>query len=263
MPARRPWRVTVSARLIVSLSGIAPGTMHRCAEFAEELGERGIALSLLIAPRMALTHSSVTRWILRRQFGGDALVLHGYDHNAEQRWHRHWHGAEFAVLPAHEAGLRLRAAVALLDRAGLATTCFVPPRWVGSAGTLTALRRYGFTTTADVAGVRDLRTGVLRPGRVHGFGRSEATDPWWCWAFVLGAGRAARRGGLIRLAVDAQDLTRPGPTQAIRDAVDLALHHGAVPATYAGLFPASRSVASPAVRTRMSVPSGPSRSNQA
>ena len=50
---------------------------------------------------------------------------------------------------------------------------------------------------------------------------------------VLGAARAARRGALVRLAVDATDLSRFGRRSALLDAVDIALHHGAQPGTYA------------------------------
>jgi predicted deacetylase len=84
--------------------------------------------------------------------------------------------------------------------------------------------------------VHDLRAGVAHRGRVLGFGGmpTQHAEPWWCRAMVLGAARAARRGGLVRLAVDATDLTRPGRRAALLDAVDIALHHGALPGTYAG-----------------------------
>jgi hypothetical protein len=55
---------------------------------------------------------------------------------------------------------------------------------------------------------------------------------------VLGAARTARRGGLVRIAVDAADLARSGPRQAVLDAVDIALHHGAVAVTYPDLLKA-------------------------
>ena len=69
-----------------------------------------------------------------------------------------------------------------------------------------------------------------------GFGHGERTEPWWCYALVLGAGRQARRGGLIRIAADSADLTRTGPWQALLDAVDIALHHGAESTTYPDLL---------------------------
>jgi hypothetical protein len=51
----------------------------------------------------------------------------------------------------------------------------------------------------------------------------------------MGAARAARKGQLVRLAVDTADLARSGPRQALLDAVDIALHHGATAVTYPGL----------------------------
>ncbi|EWM15107.1 hypothetical protein KUTG_05411 [Kutzneria sp. 744] len=117
----------------------------------------------------------------------------------------------------------------------LRTDYFAPPRWLASNGTLIALRRHGFRLCADVTAVRDLHNGVVIPGRVHGLARTERGEQWLCWALVLGVARAARRGGLVRIAVDAGDLVRPGPRQAVLDAIDIALHHGAEPMTYAGL----------------------------
>ncbi len=122
-----------------------------------------------------------------------------------------------------------------MDRLGLATTGFAPPRWLASPGTLIALRRKGFKLCADLVGVRDLRIGRTVRARVQGFGFGDRTEPWWCFALVMGAARTARRGGLVRLAVDTADLTRSGPRKALLDAVDIALHHGARPITYPGL----------------------------
>nr|MDQ3989929.1 DUF2334 domain-containing protein [Actinomycetota bacterium] len=100
---------------------------------------------------------------------------------------------------------------------------------------LRALRRSGFAVCADAMAVHDLRAGGARRGRVFGFGTmaTRHVEPWWCRAMVLGAARTARRGGLVRLAVDATDLTRSGRRSALLDAVDIALHHGARPGTYA------------------------------
>ncbi|MBM4723083.1 hypothetical protein GS439_10690 [Rhodococcus hoagii] len=69
---------------------------------------------------------------------------------------------------------------------------------------------------------------------VIGVGDGFRAEPWRCRAMVLGASRGARRGRLVRLAVSAKQLGRPGPRQAVLDAVDLALHHGATPASTGG-----------------------------
>lgn len=232
-----PWpNGGMAARLVVSLSGIGTRTLDRCAELSAQLSKRGVPLSLLFAPRV----SGSADWVRERQAAGDALLLHGFDHAAEPRGRSVVLGrrAEFAALPAHEAGLRLAAALLELGRTGLVTDCFAPPRWLVSHGTLNALRRKGFALCADLGAVRDLRLGTVHRGRVQGFGHGELAEPWWCYVFVLGAARTARRGGLVRLAVDASDLARSGPRQAVLDAVDIALHHGAVAVTYPDLLKA-------------------------
>ncbi|HEU0128312.1 MAG TPA: DUF2334 domain-containing protein, partial [Pseudonocardiaceae bacterium] len=73
--------------------------------------------------------------------------MHGYDHTVDPlgAWGtntvaRLGRRAEFADLPAHEAGLRLHAANMLLERLELRTDAFAPPRWLASPGTVQALR---------------------------------------------------------------------------------------------------------------------------
>jgi len=80
--------------------------------------------------------------------------------------------------------------------------------------------------------VRDLRSGTTVSSRVLRIGGGTKTEPWRCRALVLGAARTARRGGLVRVHINAKDLTRSGPLQAVLDALDLAAHHGAVPTRY-------------------------------
>ncbi len=229
----------MTARLIVSLSGIRSSTLDAAVSLSAELDARHVPLSLLVVPRTP----GPVEWLHHRRRAGDALLLHGYDHTADPigPWGsrtvaRIGRRAEFAALPAHEAGLRLLAGATLLERLGLATDAFAPPRWLASPGTLRALTIRRFAVCADATAVRDLRSGAVHWGRVMGFGNlGEQTEPWWCRALVLGAARTARRGGLVRLAVDAADLARPGRRTALLDTVDLALHHGAQPRTYASM----------------------------
>ena len=68
--------------------------------------------------------------------------------------------------------------------------------------------------------------------RVLGIGEGFLAEPWWCRTLVLSAERMARRGGIVRVAVAARQLRKPGPRQAMLDAVDLALMHGCTPAVY-------------------------------
>jgi predicted deacetylase len=240
---------SMDARLLVSLSGIGPGTLRDCADLASELDRRKVPLSVLFAPS---GEHAVLDWVRERTRRGDSLLLHGYDHRVTPG-HRINLGrrAEFAALPAHEARLRLIAATAALDHAGLTAEGFAPPRWLGSRGTQQALRELGFRLCADLTAVHDLSTTTVFRARVQEFvtgGRR--TETVRCFALVLAAARAARRGGLVRLGMTATDLVKPGPRQAFLDAIDVAVENGAVAATYAGL------VASPRGATSTSVPSG-------
>ncbi|MEV4311760.1 DUF2334 domain-containing protein [Actinocrispum sp. NPDC049592] len=219
----------MSARLVVSLSGIGIRTLHRCVELAGELDLRGVSLSLLFTPRVAGSeqHPVVVDWVRQRRARGDALLLHGFDHTARRK-------AEFGTLPAHEAGLRLTAANRWLERMGFeGVDGFAHP--TASPGTLTALRDKGFVLCAESTRVHDLRNGLVHKGRSHGLSHGERVETWSCFALVLSVARAARRGGLVRLSVDAADLSRPGPRRAILDAIDIATHHGAEPITYRGV----------------------------
>ncbi|MEO9221540.1 MAG: DUF2334 domain-containing protein [Mycobacteriaceae bacterium] len=224
------------ATVIVSLSGIRTENLDAAGEFATELDRRGVPLSLLVAPRMRngrwLANDAATlQWLRLRSAGGDAIVLHGYDQSPDQLLGRH-RRAEFATLAEHEATLRLTAADRVLESVDLRTRLFAPPRWLASSGAVAALSRTGFQVCAELGGVRDLATGAVQPGRVLGVGAGRKAEPWWCRAVVLGAGRSARRGGLVRLSIAAKQLRNAGPHQAMLDALDLALHHGAVPQCY-------------------------------
>jgi hypothetical protein len=230
----------VSAQLIVSLAGIRATTLDDCAALTADLDARRVPLSLLVVPRNPGGGAAVY-WLRARRDQGDAVLAHGYDHTADPlgSWGpytltRVGRRAEFAALPAHEAGLRLHAAHILLDRMGLGTDAFAPPRWLASPGTLQALRTCGYRMCADATAVRELVANQVHRGRVLGFGGLGVAhgERAWCRAVVLGAARTARRGGLVRIAVDSADLARSGRRSALLDAVDIALHHHAHPSTY-------------------------------
>lgn len=241
----------MAARLLVSLSGISPRTLHRCADLAAELDRRGVPLSLLFTPRIDGA-PAVTEWVRSRTRLGDDLLLHGHDHRVPPSHRAVSFGrkAEFATLPAHEAGLRLVAALAALDAAGLAASGFAPPRWLASQGTLAALHGQGFRLCAELSAVRDLRKGEVHRARVREFSGHAHGETVRCFALVLAAERTAKRGGLVRLGVGAADLARPGLRRALLDAVDAALGNQAFGVTYQSL------TASPRGATRTSVPSG-------
>lgn len=222
----------MTGQLIVSVSGISERTLADVDAFCEQLDGRGVPVSLLAAPRLRGGYRldediRTVEWLAGRRAGGDAVVLHGYDEAATKK-----RRGEFATLPAHEANLRLMAADRVLEHLGLRTRLFVAPGWSVSPGTVTALPRNGFRLLAGLSGITDLvRQSTVR-ARVLGIGEGFLTEPWWCRTLVLSADRTARRGGIVRVAVAARQLRKPGPRQAMLDAVDLALMHGCTPTVY-------------------------------
>ncbi len=207
----------VATRLLVSLSGVDRGSIEHCASVADELDRLRVPLSLLVNP---LPEPSTVDWISFRRSTGDALVLNGFGRGPvfvpQQRRAR-----RKPSLPAHEAGLRLIASTASFEARGLVTDCFALLDETVSLGTMTALRRNGFTVCADANGVHDLKVGTHWRGRVRRVGqRAEfAVIP--------------RRAELVRITVDAADLARHPYRWALFDAVEDALRDGAIPGTYA------------------------------
>lgn len=219
-------------QLIVSVSGIRERTLDDVEAFCAQLDARSVPVSLLAAPRLKNGYRldrdpDTVRWLAGRRSRGDAIVLHGYD-EAVTKTRR----GEFATLPAHEANLRLMAADRVLEHLGLRTRLFAAPGWTVSPGTVTVLPRNGFRLLAGLSGIADLIRDTTVRARVVGIGEGFLTEPWWCRTVVLSAERTARRGGIVRVAVTAKQLRKPGPRQAMLDAVELALMHGCTPTVY-------------------------------
>ncbi|RVW00700.1 DUF2334 domain-containing protein [Rhodococcus xishaensis] len=222
----------MTGQVIVSVSGITDDTRDLVAGFAAEMDRRSVPLSLFVAPRLEEKYRlaadpGTQEWLRERRDRGDAIVLHGFDQAATKG-----RRAEFAILPEHEARLRLLAADRVLEETGLRTRLFAPPRWVASPGAVAVLPTVGFRLIAGLTAIRDLTRGVSIRGHLIGLGDGFRTEPWRCRAMVLNASRGARRGRLVRLAVSAKQLGTSGPRQAVLDAVDLTMHHGAEPTVY-------------------------------
>ncbi|MDO3400103.1 DUF2334 domain-containing protein [Mycolicibacterium neoaurum] len=222
----------MTAELIVSISGIRDRTLAAADEFCEDLDNRGIPVSLLVAPRLKggyrLEHDPRTvGWLAERRAAGDAIVLHGFDEAATKK-----RRSEFATLPAHEANLRLLGADRAMEHLGLRTRLFAAPGWTVSDGAVAALPRNGFRLLAGLTGVTDLVRGRTERTRVLGIGAGFLTEPWWCRTLVLSAERTARRGGTVRLVVSARQLAETGPRRAVFDAIDRALGQGCRPDIY-------------------------------
>jgi predicted deacetylase len=222
----------MSGNLIVSVSGISERTLADVDAFCGQMDTRGVPVSLLVAPRLKggyrLDQDPATvEWLAARRAGGDSVLLHGYDDAATKK-----RRGEFAVLPAHEANLRLMAADRVLEHLGLRTRLFAAPGWIVSPGTVAALPHNGFRLLAGLHEITDLVQQITVRGRVLGIGEGFLTEPWWCRMLVMSAERMARRGGVVRVAVAAPHLRKTGPLQAMLDAVDLALLHSATPTVY-------------------------------
>ncbi|VEG57872.1 putative deacetylase [Mycolicibacterium aurum] len=222
----------MAGQLIVSISGISDRTLADVATFRTQLEDRGVPASFLVAPRLKGGYRldsdpATVDWLVEQRIDGDAIVLNGFDEAATTA-----RRGEFATLPAHEANLRLMAADRILEHLGLRTRLFAAPGWNVSQGAMTALPRNGFRLLAGLAGITDLVRHDTVRARVLGIGEGFLTEPWWCRTLVLSAERTARRDGIVRVAVAARHLRRPGPRQAMLDAVDLALLHSCVPAVY-------------------------------
>ncbi len=231
----------MAGQLIVSISGVSDRTVDDVAAFHGQLARRGVPASFLVAPRLKGGYRldrdpGTVSWLTQRRDAGDAIVLHGFDEAATKT-----RRGEFATLPAHEANLRLMAADRVLEHLGLRTRLFAAPGWNVSEGAVLALPRNGFRVMAGLGGITDLVRGSTVRGRVLGIGEGFLTEPWWCRTVVLAAERTARRDGIVRVAVAARHLRRPGPRQAMLDAADLALMHGCVPTVYAWRTPTALS----------------------
>ena len=222
----------MAGELIVSISGISDRTLSDVEEFCAQLDRRGVPMSFLVAPRIKGGYrldgdGPTVEWLTARREAGDAIVLHGFDEAATKK-----RRGEFATLPAHEANLRLMAADRVMEHLGLRTRLFAAPGWTVSQGTVTALPRNGFRLLVGLSGITDLVRQTTTRGRVLGIGEGFLSEPWWCRTLVLSAERTARRAGIVRVAVAARHLRRPGPRQAMLDAVDLALMHQCTPVVY-------------------------------
>jgi uncharacterized protein len=201
----------VTPRLIVSVSGLGPGApLTAAVALADALDARRVPATWLIGPQ---PHPEVAAWATARRRVGDAVLLHGTRTDVGA-------GRPYRRLPAHEAGLRLAAALRSRDVLGLAVDGFAAPGWSTSAGTRTALATAGVRLVLDDAGVHRLGAG----GAPTTSWRGPVTGP------EVGAprrGRPVRRRtepGLVHLALHAAT-----PAATAGALVDDALAGGATP----------------------------------
>jgi len=239
----------MSAHLVVSVHDVAPGSALASQAWFRELDRRGIRSSLLVVPGPwrggALASEPAFAGLLReRAAHGDEIVQHGWQHcvGADRAgWRAVTEKAlargagEFAAISEPAAALRLRAGRKVLDELGLTTTGFTAPGWLHSPGTLRALKAQGFRYTTTHTSVLDLRTGA----RITGFAfshRPGGTGETMAARMMLSGTRTvARLGGLIRIALHPDDLSRPGLRTVTLNAIEECIDAGAVPVTYGDL----------------------------
>lgn len=240
--------------LVVSVHDAAPATEAETARWCADADKLGIPVSLLVIPgpwrgAELLGRPEFAATLRDRAVCGNELVLHGWCHQAGPEGGRVRRAAgyaiargaaEFAALDERQAGSKLEAARDVLDAFDLRAAGFTPPGWLASPAAEQALARAGFRYTTNHFGVRDLRSGRLHRGFAlshrPGGGFSERLG-----AAVVrsGARWAARRRGLVRIALHPDDLHRPGLREATLRAIESALRAGAQPVTYGSVVDAT------------------------
>jgi hypothetical protein len=243
----------MTARLVVSVHDVAPGSARQSRAWLDELDRRGIPASLLVVAgpwrgASLAADASFASYLRERVHAGDEIVQHGWRHCAgadRAGWRSVTERAlargagEFAAVSQQAAALRLRAGRAVLNDAGLATDAFTAPGWLHSPGALKALREKGFRYTTTHAGVLELGTGhrITGPALSH---RPGVAGEAIAARLLLNAARTiTRMGGLVRIALHPDDLSRPGLPSVTLTAIDDCLQAGAVATTYGALLDAA------------------------
>lgn len=236
-------------RLVVSVHDVAPATAEQTVQWCSDVDSLGIPVSLLVIPgvwrAMRLADApDLARLLAQRVRHGDEIVLHGLTHAAGPAGPRYRRAvghlvargaAEFAALDEGEARRRLREGRAALERAGLRAFGFTPPGWLASPGAVAALAAEGFTYLTTHRGLHDLRTRRTHPGfalshRPGGFGEGLGVA-----LMRRVAQRSTARGGLIRIALHPDDLSRPGLREATLRTIEAVLAAGGRAMTYGDL----------------------------
>jgi predicted deacetylase len=242
--------MTRPPRLVVSVHDVSPATAEQTRRWCDDADSLGIPVSLLVIPGpwrgMELADAPDYAGVLAdRARRGDEIVLHGFTHTAGapggavRRLVGHVvarGAAEFAALPADEACARLEAGRAVLAGVGLKADGFCPPGWLASPGAITSLKSLGFRYVTTHWGLRHLHDGRLRRGFALSHRPTGGPGERVGVALLRAAARrGAARGGLVRVALHPDDLSRPGlRTQTLR-AIEAVLAAGGQAMTYGQL----------------------------
>jgi predicted deacetylase len=239
----------VTSVLVVSVHDVAPASAEQATRWWSDVDDLGIPVSQLVIPGpwrgMSLADApDLARALAARVRRGDEIVLHGWRHAAgpEGPWPRRAvarfvarGAAEFAALSVAQARERLQAGRAALDSAALPADGFTPPGWLASPGAVKALSDEGFTYLTTHRGLHDLRTRRTRWGfalshRPGGAGERLGAAVMHAWAR-----RTVARGGLVRIALHPDDLSRPALRDATLRCIEAVLAAGSRATTYGAL----------------------------
>lgn len=242
--------------LVVSIHDVAPATAAETRGWLADLAGLGVPAVLLVVPGPwrgpGLAEEPEFGAELRRAAeAGHELALHGWSHTAQPGGgrSRRWSGqiaargaGEFWALDESEARARIDLGLGTLRAAGIEPQGFVPPGYLASPGTWTALAASGLRYWTSHFAVHDLRAEVRRTvvalshrpamgarGRPFGERSGEyliSRSPQWF----------THRGRPLRLALHPDDLRRPGLRDTTLRAIERALALGARAVTYAQLL---------------------------
>jgi predicted deacetylase len=202
-------------RLLVSVSGLTPGApLDAAVALADALDARRVPLTLLVGPQ---PHPEVAVWAAARRRAGDVALLHGTRVELPG-------GRPYRRLPAHEAGLRLAAALRARDALGPAVDGFAAPGWSTSPGTRGALVAAGVGLCLDDTGVHRLGVGGATVRSWHGPVATGEPRRGSRRALLTRSARRRPEPDLVHLALTA---TTPAPRAGAL--VDAALDSGATP----------------------------------
>jgi predicted deacetylase len=237
--------------LVVSIHDVSPATAEQTRRWCADTDTLGIPVSLLVIPGpwrgQTLAEAPDYAAELRERVSahGDEIVLHGFTHTAGSSGPalRRLLGravargaAEFAALDEAHATELLTAGASVLRSLGLTAQGFTPPGWLASPGALRALTATGFSYVTTHRGLRRLPSRSLTAGFALSH-RPVGGVSEWIGATLLSttATNTARRGGLVRIALHPDDLSRPRLRSVTLRAISAALAAGATAHTYGEL----------------------------
>lgn len=224
MPPNSP----ANPAVIVVLHDVAPATWPACQMILNELSRCGtFPVTHLIVPDYHSKGTLVSAPSFRRAIDvriarGDEPVLHGYHHldtsslsrNVPQRLTRSVYTAgegEFSSLSTDHAARLIEKGLADMAALDWEVQGFVPPAWLASPGTRTALTQAGLRYTSTRRALIDLKLEqeFISPSLVW------STRAWWrrrasaLWNSWLSQRLESQNQPLLRLGIHPADARHP------------------------------------------------------